>query len=300
MMQRSRRAAIPVSVIVVTRNEASRIAGCLSALSDFSEIIVVDSGSTDDTKTIAAAHGAHVVDFKWNGRYPKKRQWCLDNLTLRHEWVFFVDADEIVTPELSAEIAALDFKVAGYFVRGCYVMGGRVLRHGLANNKLALIDRRRMEFPVVNDLDIPGMGEIEGHYQPVLKSRGGGFEFKQLRQPLLHDAYDDEAAWDARHERYARWEALMNARRAWPQEVSRMRRFLKRVFRALPFRAEAAFVHSYFLKAGFLDARSGFFLARSRWRYYRMISNASKAMAHGGAVPTQHPEKAEQANSSAG
>lgn len=287
---------IPVSVIIVTKNEALRIARCLSCLQHFSEIIVVDSASTDRTVEIAAVHGARVVDFAWNGAYPKKRQWCLDVLSLQHDWVFFVDADEDVTPELVREIAALeldqDRPEAGFFVHGHYVVNGGVLQWGLCNNKLALIDRRKMEFPVVDDLDLPGMGEIEGHYQPVLKPQHKAAPIGQIRAPLQHYAEIDGPAWVARHLRYAAWEAGMNVRQAWPKEISTFRQFLKTVFRRLPARAEIAFLHSYILKAGFLDGAPGFILARSRWRYYRMILNASKARASSAAPARSTPEKA--------
>ena len=258
---------IPVSVVVVTKNEAERIERCLAALCDFSEVVVVDSGSEDETRTLAEDAGVRVVNFQWDGRYPKKRQWCLDTLDLAHEWVFFVDADELVTPELVEEIRGLDFKAAGYFVRGRYVFEGRVLRFGLQNNKLALFDRRRMCFPVVDDLDVLGMGEIEGHYQPILKEGCERFQIGQVQAPLLHAAYEDRDAWEARHQRYAAWEREMNMRQAWPED----RRLVKRVFKALPFRAAIAFMHSYILKLGFLDGIRGFRFASSRYRYYRMI-----------------------------
>ena len=272
---------IPVGVLIVTRNEAPRIMRCLDVLKDFDEVVVVDSGSTDDTATFARAAGARVENFLWDGGYPKKRQWCLDHLSLRHDWVFFVDADEIVTPELVKEIRTLfdppsprpspggrgSYR-AGYFVRGAYVRGGRVLKHGLRNNKLALFDRRKIAFPVVDDLDLPGMGEIEGHYQPVLKIPGW---IGQLEAPLLHEACDDPAAWLARHERYAAWESGMNRKRAWPRDPVRWRQFLKTVFRTLPGRPLWAFLHGYVLKRGFLDGRAGFDLARDRFRYYGMI-----------------------------
>lgn len=258
---------IPITVIVVTKNEVARIARCLDALTDFSEVIVVDSTSTDATQEIAAAKGARVIDFAWNGEYPKKRQWCLDTLELAHEWVFFVDADEVVTGALVEEIRALDFNAAGYFVKGQYVFEGKVLGFGLKNNKLSLIDRRKMEFPVVDDLDIPGMGEIEGHYQPVLKAEFSEENIGQIAAPLLHHAYDDEEGWQARHERYAAWESEMDRRGAWPQDA----RLVKRIFKALPFRGVIAFVHCYILKFGFLDGGRGLRFAKSRWDYYRMI-----------------------------
>ncbi len=68
---------IPVSVVVMTRNEAVNLPHCLPALERFAERFVVDSGSTDGTPDIAAAAGARVVPFQWDGRHPKKKQWCL-------------------------------------------------------------------------------------------------------------------------------------------------------------------------------------------------------------------------------
>jgi glycosyltransferase involved in cell wall biosynthesis len=267
---------IPVTVIVATRNEEARIARCLAALKDFEEVIVADSVSTDRTKEIAAAVGARVEVFIWNGAYPKKRQWCLDHLNLKHDWVFFVDADEVVTPQLLREIKKLDFAASGYFVKGAYVMDGRVLQHGLKNNKLALLHRGRMEFPVVDDLGLPGMGEIEGHYQPVLKGPGW---VGQLKAFLLHEACDDRSAWTTRHERYAAWERGMNQRQAWPGDPKRGRSMAKKIFRKLPGRGVIAFTHCYIVKLGFLDGSRGFRFAKSRYDYYRMIGSSSKAAA---------------------
>lgn len=263
---------IPVTVLVMTRNEEKRITRCLKSLGRFDEIIVVDSGSDDQTVSLAEQVGAAVIDFSWNGAYPKKRQWCLDTLDLKHDWVFFVDADEIVTPELVNDIAAL-FPVPphdGYFIRGRYVVKGKIMRFGLCNNKLALFNRHKIHFPVIDDLDLPGMGEIEGHYQPVpYKS---GVTMGQLRHFLWHEAYDNEQGWEERHQRYAAWERGMNARNAWPQDPVRWREMLKRFFRRLPGRPAIAFLHSYIVKGGLLDGGAGFRLARDRYRYYKMIS----------------------------
>lgn len=265
------RAGMPkdISVIIVTKNEERRLDKCLKALCDFDHIVVVDSKSADKTQEIAKAFGAEVVNFIWNGQYPKKRQWVLDNLQLR-DWVLFIDADEIMTPALAEEIFTLRKDAAGYFIRGQYVYKGRMLRFGLRNNKLALINRHKMMFPVVDDLNLPGMGEIEGHYQPVLKDVGS---IGQLQSALIHEAYDQD--WLARHERYAAWGRGMNAKRAWPDDF----RFIKRVFRTLPFKPFIAFLHSYILKLGFLDGIAGLQFALSRARYYTMISKPSKATA---------------------
>jgi len=140
---------IPVTAIVVTKNEEANIVACLSKLKDFDEVVVVDSMSDDRTCALARGCGARVVDFEWNGQYPKKRQWCLDQLELKHDWVFFIDADEGVTGNVVEEIAALfdgcEPCEAGFFVRSDCVWGGKMLRYGLKNNKLVLFDRRRVE-----------------------------------------------------------------------------------------------------------------------------------------------------------
>lgn len=217
-----------------------------------------------------------VESFDWDGRYPKKRQWCLDRLSLKHDWVLFVHADEIVPPDLVGELAALDFAhcdAAGYFIKGRYVVDGQPLRYGLQNNKLCLFDRRHLEFPVVDDLDVPGMGEIEGHYQPVLKAGHEDARIGQIQTPLLHYALDDQVLWRVRHAGYATWEAAMIARGAYPVDPVPGRERLKRLFRRLPpvIRGAIAFLDSYIVKAGFLDGAVGWRLAQSRWAYYRII-----------------------------
>ncbi len=266
---------IPLSVIIVTKNEARNIERCLDALVDFDELIVVDSNSGDETKNLARGRGASVIDFQWDGLYPKKRQWCLDNLKLKYDWVFFVDGDEVVTDALVDEIRGLFVTpppLSGYFVSGQYYWQGKLLRHGLVNNKLVLFDRACIEFPVVNDLDIDGMGEIEGHYQPVLKKACQGQDIGQIDAALIHYAHEDPSGWQRRHERYARWEMEMNMRDIWPRDPSKTRQMLKHIFRNTPFRPVIAFMHCYILKLGILDGRAGFDFARSRYKYYKMIS----------------------------
>ncbi|QQG36788.1 MAG: glycosyltransferase family 2 protein [Micavibrio aeruginosavorus] len=264
---------IPVSVLVTTRNEERRIVSCLEALSDFSEIVVIDSASSDHTADLAQGKRARVVPFSWDGAYPKKRQWCLDRLMLAHEWILFIDADEIMTPALVHEIRSVLQAPAcnGYFIKGSYVIADKVLRYGLCNNKLILFDRRRFRFPEVDDLDIEGMGEMEGHYQPQAID---GASIGQLRNRLLHHAYDGGEGWESRHRRYAVWEADMNRRNAWPADPVRSRQLLKRIFRAAPGRPLIAFLYGYIWRGGFLDGRAGWRLARDRYRYYALVARS--------------------------
>lgn len=260
---------IPISVIVVVRNEERHLARCLASLSMFDEVIVVDSNSTDKTCEIAQNLGATIYFFSWDGAYPKKRQWCLNNIQTKNEMIFFVDADEVVPDDLQRELQDIDFSMAGYFVRGAYVWREKILRFGLKNNKLALLNKRFFVFPIVDDLDVKEMGEIEGHYQPVLKpEHQDKYKIGQLRQPILHYAYDDRQKWTVRHKKYAKWEAEMIKRRQYPDDPVAIRQWCKCFFRWVPARGFVAFLHSYIWCLGFLDGLAGYDFACTRKKYY--------------------------------
>src|SRR5208337_3285666 len=97
---------LPVSVIVAARNESKNLPRCLQALKDVGEVYVIDSQSIDGTVEIARSHGAKVVQFHYQGGWPKKRQWAMNTLPLAYDWTLLLDADEVLTPELSKEISS--------------------------------------------------------------------------------------------------------------------------------------------------------------------------------------------------
>src|ERR1700691_5590689 len=123
---------LPVSVIIPVRNEAKNLPRCLQALRDVGEVFVIDSQSADDTVEIARSYGAQVVQFHYQGGWPKKRQWAMNTLPFAYEWILLVDADEVLTPELANEIrlAMQNPAVDGYYVRLRIWFLGRMLRHG--------------------------------------------------------------------------------------------------------------------------------------------------------------------------
>src|ERR1700683_1999594 len=99
-------ASLPVSAIVAVRNEERNLAGCLESLREIGDVYVVDSQSTDATVEIARSFGAKVVQFHYQGGWPKKRQWAMESLPLAHDWILLLDADKSLTPELAREIQA--------------------------------------------------------------------------------------------------------------------------------------------------------------------------------------------------
>lgn len=264
---------IPATAIVVTKNESDNIAHCLLPLVGlFSRVLVVDSQSTDDTAQVARTMGADVVKFVWNGSYPKKRQWCLENIPVLDPWVFFIDADEVATPQLLRELRLLFARgvaADGYFIRGRYVWMGRALKFGMTNNKLCLFRRDRFRFPDVDDLDIAGMGEIEGHYQPVPVTEG--VRISALSHAVIHHNRKGRGDWQRRHGRYAAWEAGMTLKGAWPVDPVPWRETLKALTRASWLRPYLVFLHSYVLRLGILDGVAGLDFALARAGYARDV-----------------------------
>ncbi|MBI1206299.1 MAG: glycosyltransferase [Azospirillum sp.] len=263
----------------MTRDEAANLPACLAALTRFDDVFVVDSESRDGTPEIAAGLGAQVVPFRWNGAYPKKKQWCLDRLPCRYDWVLFIDADERMTATLADEIARLIAagpRHVGYFVTGRPVFLGRRLRFGQANLKLCLHDRRRARFPDCPDLDIAAMWEVEGHYQPRLDGSAG-----RLTAPLWHHDEKPLYAWFERHNRYSDWEASLAESGRLPAMANhegRRRVFAKALFARLPFRPLWVFLFGYLVCLGFLDGAAGFHYAVARAFYYWQIAVKRRAL----------------------
>src|SRR5271166_3842575 len=109
---------LPFSVIVAARNEEKNLPRCLEALREVGEVYVIDSQSTDATPEIARTFGAKVVQFHYQGGWPKKRQWAMENLSFAYDWILLIDADEALTPDLAAEIrhAIENPAFSGYYI----------------------------------------------------------------------------------------------------------------------------------------------------------------------------------------
>ena len=96
-----------LTIAIPVRNEERNLASCLQAIgTDFARtVVVIDSSSTDGTAATAGTHGAEILNFDWNGRFPKKRNWFLRHHSPTTRWVLFLDADEILTPAVKREIS---------------------------------------------------------------------------------------------------------------------------------------------------------------------------------------------------
>lgn len=261
---------IPVTVLIQTKNEELGIGACIRALNDFAQVIVVDSMSADSTQSIATQLGAEVIEFDWNGAYPKKKQWQLDNVATRFAWVLFMDADETPTAGLVAELqsvfASKERPEAAFDINLEYVFAGKVLRHGHRVTKRALVHRDRVFFPEMDDLDVPGMGELEGHYQPEANGK-----ISRLKNHILHNDLDPVESWFARHNRYSDWESSLRVNSALRTKVASRRTLKGRIFDAVPLKPLLFFVYAFIVRAGFLDGRPGLDYALALSFYYWQI-----------------------------
>jgi glycosyltransferase involved in cell wall biosynthesis len=257
-------ALLPVSVIVAVRNEAHNLPRCLESLRGVGEIYVIDSGSTDATVEIARAHQAKVVQFHYQGGWPKKRQWAMDTLPLAYEWVFLVDADEALTPELAEEIkqAIQNPLFDGYYVALQMYFLGRRLRHCGANfYKLSLFRRGKGGYECrLRDQDT-SMCDMEVHEHVVVQGAAG-----RLRHPLIHHNVESLSRYIQKHDEYSNWEARVlleaetNPQGLQPKlfgSQAQRRRWLKRGLYRLPGSPLLLFFYRYIFRLGFLDGVPG-------------------------------------------
>jgi glycosyltransferase involved in cell wall biosynthesis len=255
---------LPVSVIIPVRNEAHNLARCLESFRDAGEVYVVDSQSTDETVEIARSYGAKVVQFHYPGGWPKKRQWAMNTLPLAHDWIFLLDADEALTPQLAAEIrqALANPAADGYHVPLEMHFLGRQLRHcGATFYKLSLFRRGKGHFECrLQDQD-SSMADMEVHEHVVVDGPTA-----KMHAPLAHHNVESLSRYIRKHDEYSNWEARLWLKgEAGAEELppsltgnqAQRRRWLRRKFFGLPGCSLLYFFYKYVVCLGFLDGVPG-------------------------------------------
>lgn len=253
------------------KNEASNLPRCLGSVAWADEVIVVDSISTDGSASIAESLGAKVVQFHYNGSWPKKKNWALETLPFLHEWVLILDADEVLPPEAEAEIRSIvtdpAHPFAGYWINRRFMFMGKWLRHAYFPNwNLRLFRHRLGRYEQIIGTDTAS-GDNEVHEHIVVKGATG-----RLASLMDHYAFPSVETFVEKHNRYSNWEAhvatagslqvhdLQSTHAGW-------RRRLKALARHLPFRPFLRFSYVYFWQLGFLDGREGYYFARLHGMY---------------------------------
>lgn len=264
---------VAVSVVVLTFNEELNLPACLDSVSAWaSRIFVVDSGSADDTLSIARGRGAHVATHAFE-THARQWQWALANLPIDTEWVLGLDADQRVTPELRDQIATLlgtEPAAAGVFIRRRQVFRGRWIRFGGYYPKYLLKLFRRHHVSVdVTDL-------VDHHFTvdgPTISLGGDLIEDNQNEARI--------SIWTAKHNRYATLQAKhefastgerVGVSALFGNPDARMR-YLKQLWSRLPlfFRPCLYVFYRYILRLGFLDGKQGFIFHVLQAFWYRLL-----------------------------
>ncbi len=249
--------SVPVSVIVLTRDEEPNIERCLTSVAWADQVLVVDSGSKDNTVQIARARGVDVVEHPWLG-FSGQREFALRLPMLRHNWVYFVDADEWVSPELAEEISIVlrAQSCAAYAQRFRLIFQGTWIRHcGWYRGSwiVRMVDRQCTKF------DDNAIGE-----RPCVDGPIG-----RLANDLVDEDLKGLAVWLVKHVHYAQLEA--QNRQKYDSLVSRIRALGKRadtrplmrkmlkdvVFPLVPAKPLALFIYMYIVRLGLLDGPAG-------------------------------------------
>lgn len=262
--------AMNVSVMIFTLNEELHLPACLAALDWCDDRIVVDSFSSDRTESICREQGVRFYQHPFEG-FGSQRNWALDNIPIRHDWVLILDADERVPPELAEELTAVARAdppgVGAYRVRRRFYLWGRWLKHSSLYPTWVVRFVRRGRVRYLN----------RGHAETQEISG----ELRDLRHDLIDENLKGIDEWFERQNRYATKDALhelKQARRAPPWgklftgDALERRAALKALAARLPARGFLYFIYAYLLRGGFLDGRDGFVFCRMRALYQTLVT----------------------------
>jgi glycosyltransferase involved in cell wall biosynthesis len=244
----------PLSCLVFTLNEEINLPWCLESLSWCSDVVVVDSFSTDRTESIARSAGARFVQHPFTG-FGDQRNWALDEVPLHQPWALILDADERVPPELAVELAQrlrdAPADVAAYRLRRRLHMWGKWLRYSSLYPTWVVRLVRVGRVRYVN----------RGHAETQLVEG----RIESLANDLIDENHKGLEAWWHRQVEYAAQEAAYELRQP-PAPLRHLfcldpllrRAALKSLARKVPGRGLWYFLYAYFWRAGFLDGAAGF------------------------------------------
>ena len=265
-----------ITIVLPVKNEADNLPRCIEAVSDLGRVVVVDSESSDHTKELAESAGAEVLNFKWNGKFPKKRNWTLRNYDFQTEWVLFLDADEFVSPAFIEEVldAIQRTEHVGFWLNFSNYFMGQQLKGGDAFRKLALFRVGAGEYEKIDEDNWSHL-DMEVHEHPVLEGSIG-----EIHAPIEHNDFRGLKHYIGKHNEYSSWEAarflrLVGAKSGnvamWQgEEYANLTERQKKKYRNLSkwWFAPAYFVMTYFLKQGFRDGAVGLHFSLMKAIYF--------------------------------
>ncbi|WP_457936092.1 glycosyltransferase family 2 protein [Mesorhizobium sp. 10J20-29] len=261
---------LAVTVAIPVKNEEVNLDLCLRRLSRFAEVVVIDSASTDRTREIAQKFGVRIVDFVWDGKFPKKRNWFLLNEMPTQPWVLFLDADEFVDDRFCDALAdsLSGGRADAYWLNYSNWFLGRKLNHGVPQQKLALFRVGAGLYERIDE-DRWSCLDMEVHEHPIIRGNTG-----IIGVPIEHRDYKGLAQFLDKHRSYAMWEARRYALLARsPEDWNHLTRRQKLKYRNIDkaWYPWFYFIFSYFFRAGFLDGSAGFNYAIYKAWYFQTV-----------------------------
>ncbi len=253
-----------ITLIILTKNEEKNIAAAIeSARQIASRILVVDSGSTDETVRIAKELGAETFFHEWEG-HARQFNWALDHCDIRTTWVFRLDADERISEDLAEEIKTVlsSPDADGYEMRWRIYFMGKWISHGGTHKpyflRLFRFGKGRVEEKLIDEHII-----VDG---PV----------KRLKGDLIHYDYKGLDAWLNKHVWYSSLELAMYEGQAGLTGGNEAQKRKRGLYYKLPlfFRARLYYWYRYYFQLGFLDGREGKILIYLQAYWYRFIVDA--------------------------
>ena len=258
---------LPVTVIIPVKNEEKNIEKCLSKLVSFTEVLIIDSESTDQTPVIVEKFNRKLINFKWNGRYPKKRNWALQNVKISNPWVLFLDADEYISEEFIDEVKdkLTDNTKNAYWLTYHNYFFGSYLKHGDPFKKLALFKFGHGKYEKIHE-DSWSHLDMEIHEHPIIEG-----EIGEISTSIKHEDYKGMNAYIIKHNEYSDWEAkrYFSVKETWNDLTIRQK--IKYSLLNSWLLGPLYFSYSYIIKFGFFDGRSGFVFALLKMQYFWQI-----------------------------
>lgn len=260
-----------MTVVFPVKNEEANLRRAIPLVRDLGQVVVVDSGSSDNTKDYARSMGAHVIEFDWNGQFPKKRNWVLRNYQFETEWVLFLDADEFISEEFVHEVreTILETDHVGFWLNFQNYFMGTPLQHGDVFKKLALFRVGAGEYEQIDE-DCWSHLDMEVHEHPILNGSIG-----EIKTSIDHNDFRGVKHYIGKHNEYSSWEVaryfrlLDKQETEWEGLTSRQKTKYRNL--AKWWFAPAYFAVTFFVKCGFLDGRAGFHFACMKFFYFYQI-----------------------------
>lgn len=276
--------SVPVTALVLTKDEEPNIVRCLASLAWCDQALVIDSGSSDDTVPLAEAAGAQVVEQPWLG-FAGQREFALRHPAVRNDWVYFIDADEWVSAALAREVAAAIAQedLAAYAHRLRLVFLGRWIRHcGWYGGSWVVRLGRRDALSYDVSTPIGERAIVEG-------------DVGRLKCDIVDEDLKGLAAWLRKHVAYAEAESArrgergggvlsrlrgvrdMRGQRSWTRTVAK-----EVLYPSMPAKPLVLFCYMYLLRGGWRDGHAGFIFCVMHSWHELVIQELRRNTARGG------------------